>query len=401
MKSQRSIRVLVLLNQALKAARDEISGILRAASHQEGFDVRIFDRNLTPDALRERIAAWTPDGIITDNRGSVPTILPGSVPNCITFKLDAVRHIPVVYLDYSSPTASSVVVDDRAIGTCAAAFFLKRRYENFAFVGTNLHHTSGHAKTRFESFGDTVGKAGFACERFVLDENRPNAWTLELERLTAWISALRKPCAVMTHADVYARLVNDACRLAKVNIPEQVALLGVDNEIDIADNLRPTLSSVLPDFEKAGMLAVETLRKLMASRRTPRRPLRVSYGVKALVERGSTQDTHGAGRLVDAARSIIVQRSHEGLRVADIARELNVSNRLLELHFKSVLGRSVRDELLDYRLDEVKRRLTRGHEPIESIAMQCGWRTPIALKILFRKRVGMSMRDFRKQATGQ
>lgn len=396
MGKQRSIRVLVLLNQTLKAARDEISGILRHSSRNPDLEVRIFDRNITPVALRERIGDWTPDGILTDNRGAVPTILPGAKPNCITFKTDRTRHIPVVYLDFACPTASSVGIDDVQIGACAAEFFLGRKYEEFAFVGTNLSHTAGHSAARFEAFESVVRAHGRSCRKFILNERQPNSWTTELERLKNWIVELPKPCALLAHADVYAQLVTDACRLAKVRIPEQVALIGVDNEIDIADNLRPTLSSILPDFEKAGALAIEALVRLVSARRTPRRPLRIAYGVRALVERGSTQDTHGASRLVDSARSIIRKRSHEGIRVADIARELNVSDRLLELHFQSVLGRSVRDELLNYRLEEVKRRLRETDEPIESIALQCGWRTSIALKLLFKKRFRMTMRDYRR-----
>ena len=397
MKKSKSIRVLVLLSQTLKAARDEISGVLRAASRRPDLDVRILNRNLPPKALRERLTAWTPHGIITDNRGSVPAILPESRPNCITLKAGRIRHIPIVYLDFVCPSASSVCVDNAAIGKCAADFFLRRKYEHFAFAGTNLSHTAGHSQARFDAFKNVLKERGFDCSQFAIDENDPNAYVKELERLKDWIAALPKPCGMLAHADVYAQLVTDACHLAKVNMPEQVALIGIDNETDITDNLQPTLSSILPDFERAGELALETLGALMSSKRVQRRPLRISYGVKALIERESTQDTHGANRLVDAARGIIRKRSHEGIRVADIARELHVSGRLLELHFKSVLGHSARDELLEHRLGLVKHRLTTTQDQIESIAEQCGWHSPIALKILFKKRFGMSMREWRKQ----
>ena len=397
MKKSNSIRVLVLLSQTLKAARDEISGVLRAASRRPYMDVRILNRNLPPKVLRERIAAWTPHGIITDNRGSVPAVLPGSKSNCITFKDGRIRHIPIVYLDFVFPSASSVCVDNDAIGKCAADFFLMRKYEHFAFAGTNLSHTAGHSQARLDSFRDTLRKKGFDCSQFVIDENNTNAYVKELERLKDWIADLPKPCAMLAHADVYAKLVVDACHLAKVNMPEQVAIIGVDNETDITDNLRPTLTSILPDFENAGALALETLDMLISSKRIPRTPFRVSYGVKTLIERESTQDTHGASRIVDAARGIMRKHSRDGIRIADIARELCVSGRLLELHFKTVLGHSARDELLSLRLEDVKRRLQKTRDPIDSIAMQCGWRSPIALKILFKKRFGMSMREWRKQ----
>ena len=397
MKKSMSIRVLVMLSQTLKAARDEISGILRAASLRPRLDVRVIDRNIAANALRELIEAWTPHGIITDNRGSDPMPLPCSRPNCISFNGRRTRNIPIVYLDFVCPTASSVCIDNTTIGKCAADFFLRRKYEHFAFAGTNLSHTAGHSQARCSSFQKALKEKSFDCCQFVVDENNPNAYVKELGRLKDWIASLPKPCAMLTHADVYAHLVTDACHLAKVTIPEQIALIGVDNETDITDNMQPTLSSILPDFEKAGELALETLERLMSPKQTPRRTIRISYGVKALVERESTQDTHGARRLVDAARRIISKRSNDGIRVADIARELHVSGRLLELHFKALVGHSARDELLAHRLDEVKRRLRTTREPIDAIAAQCGWRSPIALKILFKKRFGMPMREWRAQ----
>ena len=395
MKDAKSIRVLVLLSHTLKAARDEISGILRSAARRSDLDVRVLNRNLPLKALRESISAWAPHGIIADNRGAVPTVLPQSRQNCITIKGGRVRHIPVVYLDFVCPSASSVCVDNAAIGETAARFFLKRQYVNFAFVGTNLSHTAIHSQNRLSSFRDALAGRGLGCSSFIIDETHASAYIGELERLKKWIAALPKPCALLTHADVYAQLVTDACHLAKVMIPEQVALIGVDNETDITDNLRPTLTSILPDFENAGALALETLDRLVSSRRLPRTPLRVSYGVKTLIERESTQDTHGASRIVDAARGIMRKRSRDGIRIAEISRELRVSGRLLELHFKTVLGHSARDELLSLRLEEVKRRLQMTRDPIDSIAMQCGWRTPIALKMLFRRRFGVSMRGWR------
>ena len=389
-------RVLVMLNQALKAARDEISGILREAASMPDIEIRVFDRNMQPSVLRERLLNWVPHGIITDNRGYVPAMLPCGKPNRAVLNLGKTYEIPIVCLDFSSANSATVGIDNEAVGRIAAEFFLRRRYRSFAFVGTNLSHTSQHSIARESAYFSAVAKAGFPYAGFELDESHSANWAVELERLKNWIMELPKPCAMLTHADVYAQLVTDACRLAKIDIPAQIALLGVDNEIDITENLRPTLSSILPDFEEGGRLALRLLNRLMKEGRRIRKPLRSSYGIKAMIERGSTHDTHGAGRLVDSARGIIRNRSREGIRVADIARELNVSPRLLELHFKQVIGRSIRDELIDQRLNEVKRLLTKTTEPIESIAIQCGWRSSIALKLLFRKRFNMSMRDYRK-----
>ena len=163
MKPHSPFRVLVLLNQTLKAARDEISGILRGASSRPELEIRILDRGISPSALRERISAWIPNGIITDNRGSVPTLLPAGKKNCITFEDSQTHHIPIVYLDFICSTAFSVSVDNTAIGECAAKFFLKRNYEHFAFVGTNLSHTSSHAQERAVAFAKVVKENGFSC----------------------------------------------------------------------------------------------------------------------------------------------------------------------------------------------------------------------------------------------
>ena len=153
---------------------------------------------------------------------------------------------------------------------------------------------------------------------------------------------------------------------------------------------------MLPDFTGAGRLAAKLLEKALNGRRAARRKLRARYGVKCVVERESTQDAKGSGHLVAAVLEQIRTQALSGITVESVIRNMNVSRRLLELRFREIVGHSIRDEILGIRLAEVRRQLTETNRSIDSITYACGWKSPTALKILFKRRFGLSLSDYRK-----
>ena len=215
-----------------------------------------------------------------------------------------------------------------------------------------------------------------------------------MERLARWLAELPHPCGVVAFNDERARTTLDACRLARLQVPEQIRLVGVDNDVAICENLHPTLSSVLPDFEAGGYLAAQTLDDLLVHG-CPRRIVQKTYGVREVVERASTQDVHGCGRLAVQAREYI--RLHAGARitVTDVAQALNVNRRTLELHFRAVFKRGIGEELRHLRLARVAHQLRETDKSITEIALGSGFASPSHLKALFRKTYGCTMRAWR------
>ena len=387
MKSARTtIRIGIALNRELKAVRDEIAGILGYASHRPQWEVRLIDRNQTPREFRRFAENWRMDGLIVDDR-SRDLLGDGPRPNC-----------PVVFIDSWREREHSVEIDNRSIGERAADVLLRRRYASYAFVGTDDRYAARHSREREDAFFTRIAASGFHCSTFILASSNTGRIAGESQRLVQWLKSLPKPCGLLVCSDLFAKTIYDACRRARLQIPEQIAILGVDNEIEIDEQLTPSLSSVLPDFSGAGRLAAETLEQALNDRRTTRRKLRTRYGVKYVVERESTQDAKGSGRMVTTALELIRANALSGITVESIMRNTNVSRRLLELRFREIVGHSIRDEILGIRLAEVRRQLTETSRSIDSITYACGWKSPTALKILFKRRFGLSLSDYRKRA---
>lgn len=174
-----------------------------------------------------------------------------------------------------------------------------------------------------------------------------------------WLLDLPKPCGIMVAFDFKARQVLECCLRCGIPVPGDVAVIGVDNDEAICENTTPTLSSVLPDFEGGGYRAAELLDPLM--RRTRRKPVTLTYGVKRIVHRQSSQHTSNPNWIALKAKEFIRLNACMDISVNDVAKHLNVSRRLAELRFREA----------------------------------CGYPTETHLKVLFKKRFGMTMREYR------
>jgi LacI family transcriptional regulator len=263
------------------------------------------------------------------------------------------------------------------IGREAANFFMGQGVaHSYAF----LHScpVTDWSKNRFLAFKRTLNDAGFWCEELF----EPSA-----------ASKLKRPAAVFAAHDDRAFELIKHLSAKRIRVPSGVAVLGVDNDALICENAGTRISSVQPDFEKEGFLAAETLDTMMAGGAAPGRTVLV--GVKEIVRRESTSEQSNAGRLVQKAIAYIDRHVLEGIGVADVVRHLKCSRRLADLRFRELHGRSILDTITERRLDEVKRRLAGTKEKIDSIALACGYANPNYLKNLFRKKFGMSMRDYR------
>jgi len=373
----RHIGIFFIDERNLKANRDKVSGILRYSGANPTWEVRFFNRQMNlpqPTKHQRRL-----DGAIIDCR----------LPKPITSLARS-----YVLIDPLQHSAGSVSADDRPIARAAADFLLKRGYTSLAFVSTNRSGLSRHARIRQDEFTRIARESGATVKLHEIDEQNSDAWTTELERLASFIGDLPKPCGLMACADEIARDVYDACRLAHVTIPDQLAVIGVDNELEICENLQPTLTSVCPDFERCGFAAARLLDQAM--RDGKRHPAgKYVYGVKTLVERASTTDIRGGGRLVSAAMELIRRQATRGLSVAHIAAKLNCSVRLLEIRFKEIVGHSVKDEIVRVRLETVTRLLRETNRPLKEISLCSGWQTLIALQKIFVRRHGLSMSAYR------
>ena len=305
---------------------------------------------------------------------------------------------PVVVMDYEPPELvereSNLVVirnDADEIAKCAIkAFSESGRYRTFAYVNDRNDHE--WSRRREEAFRRTVAARGFGQAKIYkpsgLDADR------DAPPLAEFLANLEYPAAVLTANDMRATEVIAAAQRAGLKVPGMISLLGIDNDPYICDSVSPGISSIEPDFHAEGAAAAAFLDKMMKSRK-PLGKRHVFFGVSRVVIRESMPHLPPAQILVDRAREFIKQHAVDGITPGDVAAHLGVSRPLLDLRFRETQKESVGRLITEAKLAEVSRRLKDTRIAIGAIPDLCGFKNANALKNLFKKRYGVSMREYR------
>ena len=383
-----SAEILVYLDWRYGSARDICEGVLRYAALRPGWNVILWG-NVPPEngaVLHRRTRA---DGIVSGF---------GAIRDLRGVRSKRTRA--VVFLTGSENEArcgamADICPDDAKIGLMAAEFFLKRGFDSFGFV--EIPCTSKWAKERGAAFCERLAADGMEGQVFrsplPAGGLSPDGKRLR-KRLAEWIAELPKPTAVFCANDIVARLVLEVCERCGESVPDQVSLLGVDDEFWVCEGSRPSLSSVAPDFSDAGFKAAEALDAMMRGGSRPGQTIR--FGVRDIVERGSTGDSHGFRRTVRLALDYMRRNiAWRDLRVDHLAAAANCSRSHLEKSFRIANGTSPADALREIRLARVCELLRRTDKPLDHVAVLCGF-APLHLKKAFRKRYGMTMGEFRR-----
>ena len=373
-------KVFIALRMAGIAGQEKLSGIFRFLSEKHDWDLTLVRTaaEFTPTRMRTALKEGY-DGFIV------------SIPDTEkTAALLATTEIPTIVMDIHSPVlgkrAGNIVFirnSSAEIGRTAANHLLAiGTCRSYAFV----HNPSvlQWSIDRFRAFRETLRDNGFWCHELKTPEG---------------LQKLERPVGVFAANDDCGYDVIEFCHAHRLRVPEDVAVLGINNDTLICENCHPKLSSIQPDFEQEGFLAAETLSQMMRNPQlaTPNPQLAtLLVGVKQVVRRESTAELSQSGKLVQKALSYINKNALRGISVEDVARHLKVSRRLADLRFRELQRTSIGQEIARIRLAEVQRLLRSTKEPIDSIAAKCGYENPNYLKNLFRKRFFMSMREFRK-----
>ena len=272
--------------------------------------------------------------------------------------------------------------DDEAIGRFGAEFLKSLgKFRSFGFVPTNTPYYC--SILRSEGFHAELKKGNAADIRQYTAKGTEDGSPKDIESLGRWLADLPKPTAVMAVHDMRATHVLEAANLMKIKVPEQMAVIGVDNDELLCDFTSPQLTSIA-----ATLL---TLLKRNSSRHT--RTFRSD--AKSIVERESTRHISPATHLAEEAMSFIRHNALKGISAADVAKHLRVSRRLCDLRFKECHGVTMLETILKIRFAELKRRLASSNTSIGKIVAACGFACESHAKRMFRKRFGMTMREWR------
>ncbi len=372
-------RVIVALRLNGATGRNELSGIFKFLERTAAWDLHV--AQVADDLNAALTSASPPDGVIV-----------GLLHTDETLDLLARSTIPTVAIDigedrFAGRTRSIAYVrtDDDGIGRLAGDYLLSLgNLHSIGFIPAHVRRPWSQLRQR--SFTSRLIRQGRTVSVY-------SAQSDDIPSLSAWLAALPKPAGVLMAWDGLAPAVFAAARAARIRIPGQLAILGVDNDTFICDAMRPTLSSIRPDHEQCGLRAAECLDRLMRGVRRTRSIVRCP--VRDIVERESTAPVAPATSLILRARDFIAQNAATRITPADVARQLGISRRLLDLRFREFHSSSVADTIAAARLEVLKARLRETRLPIGRITANLGYRNPRSIKNFFKAQVGMSMRAWR------
>jgi LacI family transcriptional regulator len=289
---------------------------------------------------------------------------------------------------------SEIVIDARKTGRLVAEHFIDRGFWNHAFCG---YEGRVWAERRLAGFAEGLQQWGFSPNVYrPAGVKQSLTWKCEMPLVTSWLKSLPLPVAVMACNDKRGRQLLEACLLCGLNVPEDVAIVGVDNDHLFGNLSNPPLSSVALNLGKAGYQAAELLDQLI--RGQVRRSRQITIEPLWVVTRRSSDVVATADRHVAAALRFIRVHAKEAIGVDDVVREAGISRRGLEIRFQRVLTRSIRGEIQRVRLQAAKQLLVETNLSVERIAQMTGFCSLSHLGSTFRLETGMTPARYRRAA---
>ena len=379
--------VALLIETSNAYARGLLDGIIAYLREHEPWSIYLpeQERGATPPGW---LRNWRGDGIIA--RIETEPIAA------------AVRRTRLPVVDVSAARRVAEVpwveTDDRAIAQRAARHLLERGFANLAYCGEPRFNWSEWRREHFVAF---VREAGAECQVFQSrGRDSPGySWNREQRRLARWVTRLPKPVGVMACYDIKAQQLLDICRELDIAVPEQVAVIGVDNDRLLCNLCTPRLSSVIPDTRRTGYEAARLLDEMLAGHPVPcHARLIAPLGVAT---RQSTDVLAIEDPEIARAMQLIRERACDGINVLDLLEQVPLSRRVFESRFQKLMGRTPHEALVDCRLDRVRQLLRETELSLADIANRAGFEHPEYMSVVFRRRVGMPPGAYRRGARGE
>jgi len=368
-------RVALLVETTKSLGRGVLSGISRFVRTRASWSTIVDERNLH-DPVPRWLNQSRGDGIIC--RGTDRTIIDFATSS----------GVPIVKLggefDDQIPT---VVANEELISRRAAEHLLACRLSQFAFAGVKGKRWS---ELRRAAFTQILSEAGFECQCYDLDQagGRQRSWDRDQQSLGKWIESLPTPTGVFVAYDVLGLQALNACHAIGRLVPDEIVLMGVDNDEALCQLANPPLTSVAQDFEGIGFAAAQLLDDLMCGR-APVETMQVIHPLDVIV-RQSTDLIAAPDQDVTMALRFIRENACRGLKVNEVANCLNLSRRTLERRFAQCIQRSPKEEIIRVQINRVKELLVASDYTLEQIAGLTGFNHVSHMCVLFKKRIGVS-----------
>ena len=374
--------VALLIETSRSHGRALIRGVRRYVAEHGPWSLYLELRSLD-SPLPAWLRHWKGDGILTRtaNPQMARIIRSAGVP-AVELRATKLGHgLPFVGIDNSS------------LGRLVADHLIDGGFRRFAVYSVASER---YFEERRENFIARVEEAGHSWTEFAAPaRERPADWERNQARLVSWVKSLEKPVGIFACTDQLGFWLLDACRRADVAVPEQVAIVGVENDETLCLSASPPLSSVEFDSQRLGYAAARMLDSLMNGEAAPDAP--VLLPPAGLVVRQSSDIVAIDDPQLAAAVRFIREHATRGATTADVLRRVPVSRRVLDRQMHAVLGRSIADEIARVRFAKVKDLLAETELPLAAIAERSGFAYPQSMAEAFKRRFGVTPGAFRAE----
>ncbi len=393
-EAPRPKHVALIVEAAIAPRRLLLTGIARYIQEHEPWCVYLKPAGVEQD-LAQWLQNWDGDGIIvsaSDPDNSISPRLGISVVDLFGSMRE--RNFPMVH------------ADNLAVGRMGAEHLLSRGFKHFGFwryIDKDAVWSAG----RFEGFRKAL-PSDATCQVYEsyfpkAGSGGPRTWEHQQRELMTWLTKLPKPAGIMTSTDLLGQQMLEACQRAEIHVPEEIAVIGVDNDEPICRIATPPLSSVALNDHQRGYEAAALLARLMAGEKVPKEPIWIQPS--GVVARSSTDFMAiDDGSIVKALR-FLRENACFNISVDDLVREIALSRSVLEHRFRKLVGRTIGAEIVRLRVDHAIGLLCNTNMELKAIAYHSGFGSQAYMNAVFQKKLGKtpgSYRDhLRPQSSGR
>ena len=378
--------VALIIESSRGYGRGVLWGIARWVRTHGPWSISWQDRGLA-EPVPPWLKAWKGHGMIVrvNSPAMIQAVLDKGVP-AVNLRGDRDWPLPLVE------------TDEKAVSRFAFEHLAERGFRHFAYCGF-----AGvvYSQRRLEAFTQLVSQAGHQCHAYSgqwrdgrgSQKYREGHGLLYEEDLIKWVRSLPRPVGIMACSDLRGQQLLNACRESGVAVPDEVAVIGVDNDRLLCELSDPPLSSVEPDTPRIGFEAAALLDRLMRGGPAPEAPLFLQP--KGVVIRQSTDVLAIEDHDVALAVRFIRENACRGITVEDVMRRVPLTQAVLRGRFEKYLGHSPKAEIVRCRLARVKQLLAETDLSLEAIARQTAFEHPEYLSALFKQKTGQTPGQFR------
>ena len=379
-------KIILLLDFAEDYSKNLLKGISKySQEHGPWIYCRMplyYRESIGMDGILQWAKEWEADGIV------------GQLYNDIEVDKFLKSGISVIAQDFKErfKEIPNITGAYREAGVMGAEYFLKKGFKNFAFYGFNDIVWS---RERAEGFEERVNASGYEVHYFEHKMSRStDLWYYKSNSLSQWLKSLPKPIAIMTCDDNQGLHITEACRQIKIRIPEEIAVLGVDNDEMLCELSDPPLSSIALDNEKGGYDSARLLQEMIQGRKTYDdivvKPTHVI--TRRSTDIYATNDVHIASTL-----RFIHKNVEKNLQVNEVVKQVPLSRRSLEKRFLQITGLPIYKYIFNLRMEKFTQKLLETDQTIFEIALDMGLNDSKNIARQFKQVKGCNPIEYRKR----